>query len=97
MRLKEIKAGNFFNIENTPTYPKLRIEGGYIDLRDNILNKTGNCDAKEVTEMTIDEIASSLRTTVPIVNKLIDYVKHLNGIECDATMLNSKEKSCPKK
>lgn len=51
MKLKEINSGVIINIENTPSYPKLKIKGGYVDMRDEIVNKSGNCDDKEVTEM----------------------------------------------
>ena len=59
-KLKELETGVIFNIENTPTYPKLKIDGGYVDMRDDIVNKSGNCDDKEVTEMTYEDIAKSL-------------------------------------
>lgn len=36
MKLKEITTGQFFTIGNTPTYPKLRTDYGYIDVRDEI-------------------------------------------------------------
>ena len=36
MKLNEIKIGQFFTIDNTPTYPKLRTSYGYIDARDEI-------------------------------------------------------------
>src|SRR3990167_5926299 len=36
MKLKDIKIGQFFTIDNTPSYPKLRTEYGYIDFRDEI-------------------------------------------------------------
>ena len=36
MKLKEIKTGQFFTIDDTPTYPKLRTNYGYIDVRDEI-------------------------------------------------------------
>lgn len=55
MKLKELKTGVIFNIENTPSYPKLKIDGGYVDLRDDIVNKSGNCDEREVEEMSFDD------------------------------------------
>ncbi len=56
MKMKEVKTGEIFNIESTPSYPKLKIDGGYVDMRDEIVNKTGNCDEREVTLMSMDDI-----------------------------------------
>ena len=39
MQIKEIKTGEYFTIENTPTYPKLKLDIGYVDMRDEIVNK----------------------------------------------------------
>jgi len=36
MKLNEIKTGEIFTIGETPTYPKLRTNYGYIDMRDEI-------------------------------------------------------------
>jgi hypothetical protein len=36
MKLSEIKVGQFFTIDNTRSYPKLRTSYGYIDARDDI-------------------------------------------------------------
>ena len=36
MKLNQIQVGQFFTIDNTPTYPKLRTDYGYIDVRDGI-------------------------------------------------------------
>ena len=36
MKVSEIPIGEIFTIEETPSYPKLRTEFGYIDMRDLI-------------------------------------------------------------
>lgn len=36
MNLSEIETGKIFTIDETPSYPKLRTEKGYIDMRDFI-------------------------------------------------------------
>jgi len=36
MKLSEIAEGNIFTIGETPSYPKLRTDYGYIDMRDEI-------------------------------------------------------------
>ena len=45
--------GQFFTIDNTPTYPKLRTDYGYIDVRDEIKK---NCeDLPWNLEIMLDE------------------------------------------
>lgn len=39
MDLKEIKSNEFFTIGETPSYPKFRIDDGYIDIRDGIMKR----------------------------------------------------------
>lgn len=57
MKLTDVQTGDVFNIENTPSYPKLKIDGGYVDIRDEIVNKTGNCDEKEVYLMDLGDLS----------------------------------------
>ena len=65
----EIKAGQIFCIEGSKTYPKLRLDVGYVDIRDEIRSvhdlKDYDCDLmteKEIeTEfkkygMTMDDV-----------------------------------------
>jgi len=59
MKLTELKAGDLFCIEDTPTYPKLKIKGGYVDIRDAIVNRKGNCDHREVSILTCEDIAKA--------------------------------------
>jgi len=59
MKLKELKPGDIFTIENTPTYPKVKIKDGYVDIRDEIVNKSGNCDEREVSILTAFDIATA--------------------------------------
>lgn len=60
MVLKELKTGTIFNIENTPTYPKLKTNDGYVDMRDDIINNNGNCDDKNVIVMSFEDINNVL-------------------------------------
>ena len=55
MKLQEIKIGEFFAIENTKSYPKLRTEYGYIDVRDEIKKECKDLPW-ELSLMTDDEI-----------------------------------------
>ena len=74
MKVKDVKIGEVFNIENTPSYPKLKIEGGYVDMRDEIVNKRGNCDDKEATIMSVGD---DLKEMSKWVEKL--KLKYLKG------------------
>jgi len=69
MKMIEIKAGQIFCIEGSKTYPKLRLDVGYVDIRDEIRSvhdlKDYDCDLmteKEIeTEfkkygMTMDDV-----------------------------------------
>jgi len=53
MKIKDIKKGEYFNIGNTPSYPKLKLDVGYIDVRDEIRNK--NNDLPFEAEIMSDE------------------------------------------
>ena len=42
MIYEELKTGDVFTIENTPSYPKLKLDkNAYVDIRDGIFNKYG--------------------------------------------------------
>ena len=66
MNLQEIKTGEIFTIDETTSYPKLRIETGYIDMRDRIVKNVETLEwpvrvmsSKEVAEkmgMNIEDI-----------------------------------------
>jgi hypothetical protein len=57
MKLKDLKSGDIFVIEETLSYPKLKIHGGYVDMRDDIVNISGNCDERKVRKVTVAEVA----------------------------------------
>lgn len=38
----ELKPGTIFNLGNTPSYPKMRLKKGYLDMRDEIINAVPN-------------------------------------------------------
>ena len=57
MKINEIKFGQIFAIEGTKSYPKLKLDIGYIDMRDKILNRhDGILRALEVQLMTDSEV-----------------------------------------
>ena len=54
MKINDFKKGQFITVGETPTYPKLKLENGYIDVRDDIVNKN-NLDF-EAREMLKEEV-----------------------------------------
>jgi len=42
MKINEIKAGEVFCIDGSKTYPKLKLDIGYVDMRDEIVQR---CEA----------------------------------------------------
>ena len=54
MKINEIKAGEIFCIGGTKTYPKLKLDVGYVDMRDEIVQKneshTMNFDCELMSE-----------------------------------------------
>ena len=60
MLLRELKTGDVFAIEGSNSYPKLKLSNGYVDIRDEIVNNTGNCDNREVDVIDIGKIAIAM-------------------------------------
>jgi len=54
LKLDEIKAGEIFCIEGSKTYPKLKLSVGYVDMRDEIVQRceahTMNFDCELMSE-----------------------------------------------
>jgi len=70
MKLQEIKKGTIFTIDETPSYPKLRTETGYLDMRDKIVK---NCDNLQwdLRVMKKEEVAQKFEGTVAEVESWI--------------------------
>lgn len=70
MKLQEIKKGTIFTISETPSYPKLRTETGYIDMRDKIVK---NCDDLQwdLRVMEKEEVAERFEGAVAEVENWI--------------------------
>jgi len=77
MKLSEIKTGEIFTIGETPTYPKLRTDYGYIDMRDEI-KKECNSLPWELRLMTHEELVEkapyeiTLEEITSWINELLD-------------------------
>lgn len=59
MDFTDFETGTIFTLGETPSYPKLKIDGGYVDMRDEIINKNPNSAVLNASarELTIDEMA----------------------------------------
>ena len=59
MKIINIEAGEVFCIEGTKTYPKLKLNTGYVDMRDEILQRslanTANRNCELMSEGAIAE------------------------------------------
>lgn len=75
MNFNEIKTGEIFTIGETPSYPKLRTETGYIDMNDKIFIK---CESLkwELRIMSKEEVAAKFEGTVAEVE---DWIKQLQS------------------
>ena len=58
MKIINIEAGEIFCIEGSKTYPKLKLDIGYVDMRDEILQRslanTANRNCELMTEKEIE-------------------------------------------
>ena len=62
MIYEDLKTGNVFAIEGSISYPKLKLNEGYVDMRDRILNSTGNTvKGREVKIISAKEIAEEFK------------------------------------
>ena len=75
MKLQEITTGTIFTISETPSYPKLRTETGYVDMRDKIVK---NCEELqwELRVMEKEEVATKFEGTVKDVE---DWIVECGG------------------
>ena len=78
MKVKDIKVNQVFNIEHTPSYPKLKTKEGYIDIRDNIVNNDGNCNNLEAEIMSLELLSQKYFDTIEGVKK---WIKTQTGMQ----------------
>ena len=62
LTLAQLEYGKVFTIGETPSYPKLRIPGGYLDMRDEIIVKKEEIPF-DIREMSDTEIATQFQMT----------------------------------
>lgn len=75
MKLKELQSGEIFTIENTPSYPKLKLRDGYVDMRDEIVNKSSNCDEREVSIIEPEFLAKIFEDSTENIKSWIKEIR----------------------
>ena len=71
MKTKDVEVGQIFNIESTPTYPKIKTKEGYVDIRDAIVNNGGNCDDMSVEIMSLELLAKNYDGSVEEIKEWV--------------------------
>ena len=69
MKITNVPKGDIFAIDNTTSYPKLKLQVGYIDIRDGIVNTT-NLD-HEATIMTMEETAEIFKVSMEELEEVL--------------------------
>ena len=74
MKFNEIKSGTVFTIGETPSYPKLKTDTGYVDMRDEIVNNNPNTAvlSAECRELSIEELMKQFEGTH---EEITDWIK----------------------
>ena len=78
MKVRDIKENEVFSIEDIQSYPKLKTAAGYIDIRDNIVNNSGNCNEKDAQIMPLELLARQYDGTV---DEIKNWVKEQTGVK----------------
>jgi len=78
MLYKEIQTGEIFNLGNTPSYPKLKTQTGYVDMRDKIVNNKPNeaVLSAEITIIDEDDLVVQFKETK---ESILDWVKEVKN------------------
>lgn len=75
MLIKEVKTGEIFCVEGTKTYPKLKLDIGYVDMRDEIRNMH-NLNF-EANLMTKEEVEKEFAKYDMNINDIEDHKNYL--------------------
>lgn len=77
MKYEDLKRGDIFNVENTPTYPKMKLSSGYVDMRDKILNETGNTvKGRKVEKMSISDLSKTFEKSEGDIEEWITEISN---------------------
>lgn len=69
MKVKDVPIGSIFTIEETPSYPKLKLKISYIDMRDRIFGNVLTTDEREARIMEDKELIESFGITPDFLEK----------------------------
>ena len=77
MKFDEIKTGKIFNLGNTPSYPKLKTDKGYVDMRDEIVNDNPNQVVLKatITLMSIGDLAKQFTESEQSIKAWVKELK----------------------
>lgn len=77
MKFNDVKMGMVFTIGETPSYPKLKTEVGYIDIRDEIVNNSPNGAVlgSECRELSALEVAQIFEDNEESIQKWFDETR----------------------
>jgi len=81
MKLNEFETGDIFCIEGTKSYPKLRLDVGYVDIRDEIrsVHELKNYDCDLMTKEEVEkEFSKYEMNTDDIENLKKDLIERFN-------------------
>jgi hypothetical protein len=76
IKFSDIETGVVFNLGNTPSYPKLKTDSGYVDMRDGLVNDNPNQAvlSAEIEIMTISDLVKQFNSNKETME---DWVKEL--------------------
>lgn len=63
MKVKDIPTGEVFCIGETPSYPKLKLDVSYVDMRDEIKGTPSITDELDARVMTVKELCEVFETS----------------------------------
>lgn len=70
MTFDDLQTGDIFTIENTPSYPKLKTDYGYIDMRDELKIESAMLNRKlSIRIMSFQDVVDEMRKLHKNVNR----------------------------
>lgn len=75
MKLNELEKGTIFTIGETPSYPKIRTDYGYLDMRDKTRKICNNFDIQwDIRIIEKEELVKQFDATIEEID---DWLKEL--------------------
>lgn len=70
MKLNDLQTGDIFTIDETPSYPKLKTDYGYIDMRDELKIESAMLNRKlSIRIMSFQDVVDEMRKLHKNVNR----------------------------